>query len=259
MSYREPRSILITGGSSGIGEALTSIYAKPGCTLFICGRNKLRLMEVAKNAEKKGAIVFWQVLDVTHQNAIANWIFESHKKQPIDLLIASAGISGGNYGEPESIAQTVQIMETNFLGVLYSLMPAIEVMKKKGSGQIAIISSLAGLKGFPGAPAYCASKAAVKIWGEALRPSLKSDGINLSIICPGFISTPMTDQNKFPMPFLMTAHKAAKIIKNSLKANKPFIVFPKITYLAIRFLNCLPLFITDQLLYRLPKKQKLPN
>ncbi len=259
MPHHEPLSVLITGGSSGIGEALALLYAKPGCTLFICGLNELRLTQVAKKCEKKGATVFWRIQDVTNQKTMANWIIESDQKQPIDLVIANAGVSGGNDEDMESVDQTIQIMGTNFFGVLYSLIPTIEIMKKRRKGQIAIVSSLAGLKGFPGAPAYCASKAAIKIWGDALRPSLKVDGINLSVICPGFVGTRMTDQNKFPMPFLMSADRAARIIKKSLKSHKPLIFFPKITYLAIRFLNLLPAIITDKLLYRLPKKQKISD
>ena len=116
------------------------------------------------------------------------------------------------------------------------------------------MSSLAAFRGFPGAPAYCASKAFVRVWGEALRPELAAHGVALSVICPGFIATPMTTVNKFPMPFLMSAERAARIIVRGLARNRARIAFPWLLYAGVRLVAVLPPGLTDVVMARLPKK-----
>ena len=128
-------------------------------------------------------------------------------------------------------------------------------MLPRGAGQIAIVSSLASFRGFPGAPAYSASKAAVRVWGEALRARHREDGIAVSVICPGFVVSRMTDRNLFPMPLLMTADRAARIIRRGLARNRGRIAFPWPTYFVSWLLGVLPPFLGDRLLKDAPRKE----
>ena len=258
---KDPRAILITGASSGIGAALAVAYAAPGRSLFLTGRHETRLPSVAGDCRERGAEVTSAALDVTDAAALADWIAAMDTARPLDLVIANAGISGGTDkaagGEDESQAR--RIFAVNLQGVINTVMPAIAVMRARGRGQIALMSSLAGFRGFPGAPAYCASKAAVKTWGESLRGSLGGDGIEVSVICPGFVRSPMTDVNPFPMPLLMETDRAAALIKRRLARNHGRIAFPWPMYLLVWLIAALPPWLTDRLLARMPEKTKLPE
>lgn len=249
------RNILITGASSGLGAGLAEAYAAPDVTLFLQGRNAERLKEVACKAENRGASVATRQGDVTADGEMAAWVLECDKTAPLDLVIANAGISAGTGGGGESAAQARAIFETNVTGVMNTIHPVIPLMKARGRGQIAIMSSLAGFRGMPGAPAYAASKAAVRVYGEALRGELSAYGVGVNVICPGFVKTPMTDVNKFHMPFLMPVEQAIKIIQKGLAANRARIAFPWQTYAAVRLLAALPTSVADSFLKRLPQKE----
>lgn len=246
--------ILITGATSGLGRALALHYAVPGRTLLLTGRNELRLKEIALSCEEKGAKIVGLPMDVTDAHALRSWLLGEWQKQPIDLVIANAGISAGTGFGGEDEAQARQIFATNVNGVLNTILPLLPMMKQRGNGQIAIISSLAGLRGMPSAPAYSASKAAVRAYGEGLRGELKPHGVKVNVVCPGFIKTPMTDVNPYPMPFLMSAAKAAGIIAAGLEKNKARIAFPLPMYLGLWLLSLLPLALTDRLFSMLPGK-----
>lgn len=251
---KEPKTILITGASSGIGKALSLAYAAPDITLLLTGRNQQRLEEVATACQQKGATTLTALLDITDSHSVATWILAMDDAHPLDLVIANAGISAGSGGEGESDEQVRRIFATNIDGVLNTIHPAIERMKPRKKGQIAIISSLAGYRGLPSSPAYSASKAAVKVYGEGLRGHLKDSGVNLSVVTPGYIRTPMTDVNDFPMPFLMEVDKAAELIKKKLKKNPARIAFPKPLYWLVWLISCLPPCLTDPIFARLPSK-----
>ncbi len=252
-----PRAILITGASSGLGAALARLYAAPGVTLALTGRDAARLEASAAACRAAGAEVAAATLDVTDRAALADWIAGIDDAAPLDLVIANAGVSGGTEGGSEGDAQTRRIFAVNVEGVFNTVLPVVPRMRARGRGQIALMASLAAFRGFPGAPAYSASKAAVKTWGEALRGSLRGDGIAVSVICPGFVRTPMTDVNPYPMPFLMDAERAARIIRRGLAANRARIAFPWPTYAVAWLLGAMPPALTDRLLGRLPEKPGL--
>lgn len=252
--FAAPKSILITGASSGIGAALAQAYAAPGTRLALAGRHGGRLEEVAVSCRAKGAAVETRTLDVLHRTAMADWVHAVHASAPLDLVIANAGVSAGTGRGEETDAQTRRLLAINVDGMTNTVLPAIAAMRKRGHGQIAIMSSLAAFRGFPGAPAYCASKAAVRVWGEALRPELKPAGIGVSVICPGYVRSRMTAGNNFPMPMLMDAEKAAEVIRRGLARDKARIAFPRALSAAVWVLNALPPGWVDPLMARLPKK-----
>jgi len=246
-----PRSILITGGSSGLGAALAHCYAAPGVRLALSGRDAGRLEAVAAGCRQRGATVATAVLDVADAEAIGRWVLGADDAAPLDLVIANAGISGGDGGA----AAIRRIFAVNVDGVVNTVLPALERMRARRSGQIAIMSSLAGFRGLPSAPAYSASKAAVRSWGEALRARHARDGVAVNVICPGFVKSRMTDNNPFRMPLLMEADRAAEIIRRGLARNRARIAFPLRLYWAAWLIGALPPGLVDRMLGRLPEKE----
>lgn len=254
----QPKILLITGANSGLGAALALAYADTGITLLLTGRNSERLTQIADLCRAKGAVVETTILDVREEVPLCRWIEEMDTRYPIDMVIANAGISGGTAGGVvESNTQTRIIFSVNLDGMLNTILPLIPFMQKRKHGHIVLISSLAGFRGLPSSPAYSASKAAVRVYGEALRGLLMKSNVHVSVVTPGYIITPMTAVNNFPMPFIMSAEKAAYIIKNRLRKNPARIAFPFLFYAVIWLLTCLPPSLTDPLFSRLPGKKTL--
>lgn len=247
-------SILITGASSGLGAGLARAFAASGTTLHLSGRDLARLDEVAGQCRAKGAQVHLRQIDVTDPAACADWVLASESVSPLDLVIANAGISAGTGGGGETAEQTRTIFATNVDGVFNTVMPALPPMQSRRRGQIAIMSSLASFRGFPGAPAYCASKAAVRVWGEGLRGEMAPFGIGVSVICPGFVETPMTAVNRFRMPFLMDVERASRIMARGLEENRGRIAFPWPMHVMARIAGCLPSRLMDRIAAGMPKK-----
>ena len=256
-SWSNPGCILITGASSGIGEALAHTYAGDGRTLLLTGRNAGRLDAVARRCRKKGAVVKTSLTDVTDRDGMKNLIKHWFSDRAIDLAVANAGISGrGNSmasGRHDAEA-TRDIFAINLTGVINTVEPLVPLMIEQGGGQIAVISSLAGFRGMPSAPAYAASKAAVRSWGEGLRGQLADSNIAVNVICPGFVESRITRENDFPMPFLMEAAPVAAIIRRGLARNRGRIAFPMPMVCAVWLFSTLPFFLTDWLANRLPRK-----
>ncbi len=252
---RDPRAILITGGSSGLGEALALAYAAPGVFLALSGRNEERLASVGRACREKGAEVETENVDVGDAASMERWVGRVDGAHPLDLVIANAGIGAGTGRGGEPAAQVRKVFAINVDGVFNTILPAIEHMRTRRRGQIAIMSSLAGFRGFSGAPAYGASKAAVKVYGEALRGDLAGAGIEVSVICPGFVKSRMTARNKFPMPFLMESERAARVIQRGLARNRGRIAFPLPMYFIVWLIASLPPRLTDLFVRRLPKKE----
>ena len=248
--------VLITGASSGIGEALAEYYAANGAArLFICGRNAERLEKVRASCVALGAEVFAEVLDVADSKAMAEWVARCNDIAPLNLAIANAGMGTVNETD-DSIRNT---FATNVNGVINTVLPVLQAYRARPAQYaedkaVAVVSSMAGYHGLPTCPAYSASKACVKAWGEALRPVLKREGIRMSVICPGFVRSRITDQNTCPMPFFMEAPQAAKIIAEGIKANKGIIAFPWPLRFVVWLVSVLPNCVSDLLYGRLPPK-----
>ncbi|HTZ80541.1 MAG TPA: SDR family NAD(P)-dependent oxidoreductase [Stellaceae bacterium] len=247
---KDPRSILITGASAGIGAALARAYAGPGVTLILGGRNPERLAAVAAACRAAGAEVTSAAIDVTDAAALAAWIAEADQRRPIDLVIANAGMTGGDAGDGngESLADVQRIMGVNFGGVCNTLHPLIPALRQRQRGQLVLMSSLAALRGLPYSPAYCASKAALKAYGEALGAWLRADGIEVSIVLPGFVDTHLSRHVSGPKPLQITAERAALLIRRRLERGPAVIAFPFLLYAGIRVLALLPAALADFIL-----------
>jgi short-subunit dehydrogenase len=251
--------ILITGASSGIGAALALHYAKPGVLLSLLGRDLARTADIATRCTAQGATVIATIMDVQNEAAMKAWMLERDAAQALDLVIANAGVSAGSGGAGETPEQTRQIFSINVNGLLNTVLPIIEPMQRRKRGQIAVMASIAGFRGLPSAPAYCASKAAIKVWGEGLRGALAGYNIKVSVICPGFVVSRISERNRFPMPFLMPASRAAQIIANGLTANRGRIAFPWPMAIMAWIMTALPDALIGAITARLPHKEALPE
>ncbi|MCH9643836.1 MAG: SDR family NAD(P)-dependent oxidoreductase [Gammaproteobacteria bacterium] len=244
------KTILITGATGGIGSALAEYYAAANTCIIITGRNPEKLNTVAQRCERKGAVVIQKQADVTDHPDFSDWIKTIDTEHPIDLLIANAGVSSfiaANRG-PETIDTIRAVIDTNVNGVINTVTPIVTSMRERRRGQIVIVSSLAAYRGLPQSPAYCASKAAIKSYGEALRAWLKPDGIKVNVICPGFVKTAMSDKLSTPKPMMVSAEKAAVIIARGLAKDKPVISFPGPLAWLSRLSMALPSALVDHLL-----------
>ena len=249
---KTPRSILITGASSGIGSALAERYAAPQTHLALCGRDRARLEAVSERCRQRGAVVFDACLDVTDAAAVAAWVQAAEAAAPLDLIIANAGIQGGLWrgGAGETRDEVDWVMRVNFAGIYNTIYPALPAMRQRGHGQIALVASLAAMRGLPVSPGYCASKAAVRIYGEALRSWLFVEGIAVSIVLPGFVDTRLSRTVRGPKPFMISPERAAAIICRGLAKGRRQIAFPFPLYLAMQLLRARPVAAADRILRR---------
>lgn len=246
---------LITGASSGIGEALAYALAKRGDKLFICGRDKARLKAVAERCNAE-----WAVVDVADAKATAEWIRKANEKHPIDRVFANAGVSTGEETD-KNVRNTFAV---NVGGCVNTVLPAIEIFSRrnppnqtidrKNRPTIVITASIAGYGPLKACPSYSATKACVKTWGLSLRGYLAPKGINVSVICPGFVRSRITDKNTCPMPFFMEADQAAELILSRVERNVALIAFPWPMRLATWLLSCLPFRLNELINKLLPKK-----
>ena len=236
----EARSILITGAAGAVGSALARVYAAPGIHLFLGDLNSDRLEVLTTACRSLGATVDSRVVDVTDRSGMASWIAAVDARQPLDLVISLAGISRGTARREEEMEEVRAVFEVNLNGMLNTIEPVLPLMRKRRRGQIALMSSQAGCRGFPVAPSYCATKAAIRVYAEGLRARLLREHIGVSVIIPGFIKSPLTAANPYPMPFLISAERAAHIIKRGLARNKPRLRFPQPIPAATYLLSLLP-------------------
>lgn len=251
--------VAITGASSGIGAAIALACAAPGATLHLAGRNAARLADVAAAARAGLAEVRETLLDVRDAALCNAWVVATGG---LDLLVANAGASGGTGGVSEPDDQARLIFDTNVTGVLNTALPALRLMALQSPGQdgmrgrIAVVSSLAAFVASPVAPAYTASKAAVRVWAEAMDGAEAPRGVRFHAVCPGFVRSPMTDANGFPMPLLMDADRAAAIILRGLASGRTTIAFPLPLALAARMAGALPVRVRNALFRLAPAKQR---
>ncbi|RAP65279.1 short-chain dehydrogenase [Achromobacter sp. HZ01] len=224
-----PRCVLITGATGGIGGALALEYASAGAkTLILQGRNADRLQELRAACQALGARVLTHELDVRDHDALMAWLADVCEAEMPELVIANAGvnINTGPQQQGEQWRDVHRLLDVNIKAVFATVHGALPAMRRRGHGQIALISSLAAWRGLPETPSYSASKAAVKAYGEAMRDALDAEGIRFNVVMPGYVESQMCFDMPGPKPFLWKADKAARVIRRGLQANRARISFP---------------------------------
>lgn len=241
---------MITGASSGLGAGLARAYAAPGRVLGLIGRNAARLEEVADTCRHSGAAVRTAVLDVADAAAVAAWLLAFDAAWPIDLLIANAGVSSGTRsdGSPEGMDAACATVRINLLGVLHCVEPLLPGMVRRGHGQVAVVASIAAYRGLPDSPAYCASKAGVLVYGEALRGALEPLGVRVSVIVPGFFASPMSARYAGRQLFQLSEARAVACVARGLRRSARRIVFPWQLALLLRLASLLPAWCGDRIM-----------
>lgn len=241
----------ITGASSGIGRALALRLARDGWTIAVSARSVDELASLA--TESDGRIVAFP-LDVTDKTAVDETVQAIEDRLgSIDLAVFAAGTYFRDYAVGFDSARFRAMVELNLIGTAQCLERVMPAMIARESGQIAVVASVSGYVGLPGAASYGATKAALNVMCEALYPELRSHGVKLSIVNPGFVDTPLTRKNDFPMPFLISAEEAADTIADGLVAGKYEIVFPRKMALAMKVLHALPARVRFALTRRMLK------
>jgi short-subunit dehydrogenase len=245
------KKIWITGASSGIGKALAEKFALEGWKVAVSARRKEILDELANNQN-----ISSYPLDVTNQEQI-NDVFAKiiNNFGNLDLCVFSSGTYDPKLEQEINIKQNKFVMETNFFGVLYCIKSVEKYFKDKKNGHISIVSSVAAYRGLPNSSGYGPSKAALTNLTESLFFDFKKYNVRISLISPGFIKTPLTDKNEFPMPFIKSPEFAAEKMFNGLTKSKAFEThFPKELTLLLKIFRILPyriyLFLIDKFVKR---------
>jgi len=245
--------VFITGASSGIGQALAEHYAKEGAIIGLAARRQDRLNTLQDSLTTETIIYALDVRDAGALEAAA-LDFITRFGTP-DIVIANAGVGAGTLTENKEDNNTFKgVIDINLLGMVHTFQPFIAPMKQAGKGGLVGIASVAGIRGLPGAGAYSASKAAVIAYLESLRVELSLDGISVTTIAPGYIKTPMTDINEYPMPFLMAPEVAAKKFASAIAKKKRFIVIPWQMGVLARLMRLLPHWLWDFMMKHAPRK-----
>jgi len=248
-------NVFVTGASSGIGAALAREYAARGARLGLVARRQALLDELV--AALPGTHHSYAV-DVTDRDALIEAAREFEAATGgADVVIANAGISTGVLTEYYEDLETFgAVLQTNVVSLAYTFHPFIAPMRKRGSGKLVGIASVAGIRGLPGSEAYCASKAAAISYLESLRVELARDGIRVVTIAPGFVRTPLTARNPYSMPFLMDADKFARAAVDAIAAGRSYTVIPWQMAILAKVLRALPNPLYDRVMARRPYKPR---
>jgi short-subunit dehydrogenase len=247
--WQRPSTILITGATGGIGAALARSYAQHGRTLILHGRDRARLATLTQECETRGAKVHGVTFDLRDGAEAIEALRNVSCEYAIDLAIVNAGVSRaiGKGLETESWDTARAVLAVNLDGAIATVAGVLPEMRRRGAGQIAIVSSLAAYFGLPITPIYCASKAALKAYGEALRGWLAPQGIAVNVVMPGFVRTPMSDQFPGAKPMLMSPARAATLIRHGLERNRARIAFPRTLAWGMWFLSVLPAALSQRI------------
>ena len=252
--------VFITGASSGIGRALAERYHRAGWRLALVARRELEIKSWASAHQLSASSYQIYGADVAQMDSIiaAGQACLQHQGLP-DVVIANAGISVGmDTAERADLDVMARVFATNNLGLAATFHPFISAMTQRGSGRLVGIGSVAGIRGLPGHGAYCASKAAVISYCESLRGELRASGVRVVTICPGYVDTPLTRENRYRMPFLMTPEAFAESAFKAIETGSSYRVIPWQMGVAAKLLRLLPNPWFDRLLQGRPRKHRQP-
>lgn len=229
----------ITGASSGLGEALALTMARAGHKVVISARRQEALDEIA--AREPDLNIGAVALDVADRAATAEAVARIEREfGPIGVAVLNAGTHKPDDASALDAGAFGALIDVNLMGAVNGLEAVLPPMLGRGSGRVAVVSSVAGYVGLPYASAYGASKAALINMCESLNPQLRAKGVVLQLVCPGFVDTPLTKKNDFPMPFLMPVDKAAEAFRRGLESDRFEIVFPRRMGWVMSLLRTLP-------------------
>jgi NAD(P)-dependent dehydrogenase (short-subunit alcohol dehydrogenase family) len=249
----KPLRVFITGASSGLGAALAQHYGTTGARLGLLGRRSAALQHTAQGLDAHCYQA--DVRDAEAVQAAAQTFM--NEVGPPDIVIAAAGVSVGALTEEAGDRSVFRaVMDANVLGLVHTFQPFIAPMQTRGGGVLCGISSVAGVRGLPGGGAYSASKAAATVYLESLRLELKSRGIGVVTVVPGYIDTPMTQVNPYAMPFKMTAAVAAAKVAHCIERRRAYTVIPWQMAWVARLLKWLPISVYDLLFEKAPRKPR---
>src|SRR5487761_701043 len=244
------RVVVVTGASSGLGAALAQAYAGPGAVIGLLGRDRGRLAASAEACEAKGAGTRTAAIDVADAAAMAAWLEQFDRDHPVDLVVANAGISAGP--DPESPSEGVETaarqIRVNLLGAINTIEPLLPALCARGRGRAAVVASIAAYRGLPYSPGYCASKAGLRAYGEALRPRLEPRGVGLTVVCPGFFDSPMTDRFDGGTLALISSGGAPRLVRRGIDRGRRRVAFPWPLVRGLQFCDIAPAAIGDMIL-----------
>lgn len=250
--------VFITGASSGIGQALASRYRAGGYRLALSARRGAEIQTWAEQQQIEPASFKVYSADVSHIDSIVNAGKACIDSQGLpDVVIANAGISiGMDTAERDDIDLMARLFATNNIGMAATFQPFLKPMLQRGSGTLVGIGSVAGIRGLPGHAAYCSSKAAVISYCESLRGELRGTGVKVVTICPGYIATPLTARNRYPMPFLMRPEVFADKAFAAISSGDSYRVIPWQMGVVAKLLRLLPNPVFDKAFAGRPRKQR---
>ena len=241
------KHVVVTGASSGIGRSLALALAREGANVTLMARRKEALDALASEIETAGGKALAVSVDVGVKESVEAGMARAREVAgPVDVLVANAGVGRNMKVRKLDISLVEETMQINFMGVAYATCAVLPEMIERNEGTIVAVSSLAAWRGLPTSAPYCASKAAVTAWMEGLRADLHHTNVQISTCHPGFIRTPMTDKNKFKMPFLMEVDDAANALVKGIRKGGSEINFPWRLVTLMRLVRFVPNWLFDR-------------
>ncbi len=247
LAHMRPRTLLITGASSGIGKALALEYARGGAKMALCARREAELADVAREVKDLGGEALCLKLDVCDVEAVAEAVRRADRELgSLEMVVANAGRGDTKLSTRLAWSDVGPVLDVNVRGALATLVAAIPVMIAQKGGHLVGVSSLAGIRGLPTSAAYSASKAALSTFLESLRIDLAPVGIRVTDVQPGFVATPINEAADYPMPFRWPVSKAARHIATRLERGRAVVAFPWPLVMATRIARVLPAWMYDR-------------
>jgi len=248
--------VFLTGASSGLGSALARRYAAAGAVLGLFARRLDALQQLAATLAPATCAVYAGDVRDASSLRIAARDFLARYGTP-DVVVANAGVSIGTLTSHQDDNDAFRaVLETNVLGMVHTFQPFLSALVAEKRGKLVGVASVAGFRGLPGSGAYSASKAAAISYLESLRVELVGSGVEVLTLCPGYIATPMTRENPYPMPFLLSADRAACLVERAIERGRRFYVFPWQMAWAGRLLRAMPRPIYDAAFAKAPRKPR---